>query len=99
MMRTLICCASVAAAALIGVAAQGEAPGGEAEAYYTAAQAVRGQALFQRHCGSCHAAERDPAAAKPSRLPGATNLGGRIIVDKKNNGRRIWTTVYNLYRE
>lgn len=99
MMRTFICSVCVAASALIGVAAQSDAPGGEPEVYYTEAQAVRGQALFQKHCGSCHAAERDPAAAKPPRLPGASNLGGRIIVDKKNNGRRIWTTVYNLYRE
>jgi mono/diheme cytochrome c family protein len=82
---------------VFSVAAQGTP--GEAEAYYTEAQAVRGEALFQKHCASCHAAERDAAQAKPPRLPGATNLGGRMIVDKKNNGRRIWTTVYNLYRE
>jgi mono/diheme cytochrome c family protein len=99
MMRTFICRLCVAAAAFSAVAAQNELRGGEPEAYYTEAQAARGQALFQQHCGSCHAAERDPAAAKPPRLSGASNLGGRIIVDKKNNGRRIWTTVYYLYRE
>jgi len=41
----------------------------------------------------------NPALAPPPRLPGATNLGGHILVDKKNNGRRIWTTLYFLYRE
>jgi mono/diheme cytochrome c family protein len=89
----------VGAVALVTAAAQGEAPGGEPEAYYTTTQAVRGQALFEKHCGSCHSAESDSSKAKPPRLPGATNLGGRTIVDKKDNGRRIWTSVYNLYRE
>jgi mono/diheme cytochrome c family protein len=88
-----------AAATLLQAAAQGDGPSGEPEAYYTEAQAIRGHALFQKHCGNCHTAERDPANVKPPEQPGASNLGGRIIIDKKNNGRRIWTTVYNLYRE
>ena len=94
----MVCCLCVAAW-FVHAAAQGETSNGEPEAYYTDAQAIRGQALYQKHCGNCHAAERDPAQAKPPRLPGATNLGGRMIVDKRNNGRRIWTTVYNLYLE
>ncbi|HEV3060389.1 MAG TPA: family 16 glycoside hydrolase [Vicinamibacterales bacterium] len=99
--RAFTCATLVAIGAFVAHAAvQGDrTSAGEPEAYYTDTQAARGQALFEKHCGSCHSAERDPARAKAPRLPGATNLGGSIIADKKNNGRRIWTTVYFLYRE
>jgi hypothetical protein len=78
----------------------------EAEAYYTEAQAVRGQGLFEKHCGSCHFAEPDPAiAARETRgyvianKKSPSNLGGKYIVSKKDVGRRIFTTVYYLFRE
>ena len=83
-----------------------ESAGSGPAAYYTEAQAARGQALFEQHCGNCHFVEPDPAKAKLEtrgfviakvKLP--SNLGGTYIIGKKNNGRRIFTTVYYLFRE
>ena len=79
---------------------------GMPEAYYTEVQARRGEMLFETHCGSCHFAEPDPAKAELetagfliAKQKLSSNLGGSYIVDKKNNGRRIFTTVYYLFRE
>ena len=79
---------------------------GVPEAYYTEAQATRGEKLFGDHCGSCHFAEPDPAKAALetagfviAREKLSSNLGGGYIVNKTNNGRRIFTTVYYLFRE
>src|SRR5262249_16990006 len=78
----------------------------EPEAYYTEAQAARGQALFDKHCGSCHAAETDLEKAKKekrgfklARITIPSNLGGSYIVKSQDNGRRVFTTVYYLFRE
>ena len=80
--------------------------GGEPEAYYTEAQATRGRSLWDKHCAACHAAEpdaekfkADPAGFLIAKVNTPSNLGGRYIADKKNNGRRIFTSVYFLYRE
>lgn len=80
--------------------------GGEPEAYYTDAQATRGKVQFERHCAACHAAEPDLDKAKAdgagfliAKVRTPSNLGGRYIADKRNNGRRIFTSVYFLYRE
>lgn len=84
-----------------------EAAAGEPATYYTEAQAARGGTLFDQHCGSCHFAEPDPerarletrgfVIAKDQVIP--SNLGGTYIVDKENNGRRIYPTAYYLFRE
>ncbi len=76
-------------------------------AYHTEAQAARGQALFDEHCASCHSAEPDPERAEREArgfviardIVVPSNLGGTYIVDKQNNGRRIYPTVYYLFRE
>ncbi len=80
--------------------------GGEPEAYYTEAQAARGKRHWDRQCAACHAAEPDLEKAKAegagfliAKVRTPSNLGGRYIADKKNNGRRIFTSVYFLYRE
>jgi mono/diheme cytochrome c family protein len=84
---------------------------GMSEAYYTEAQAARGQALFKKHCGACHFAEPDPEKAKletagypiaKQKVP--SNLGGSYIVREQvpkggTGGRRMYTTVYYLYQE
>lgn len=95
-----------AGASAVGAAPAATAPGGDPEAYYTEAQAERGEALFEKHCGECHFAEPDPEKARLdtrgfliARQRLTSNLGGRYIADKKNNGRRIFTSVYFLYRE
>ena len=79
---------------------------GEPEAYYSEAQAARGKRLWDKHCAACHAAEpdaekfkADPAGFLIAKVKTPSNLGGRYIADKKNNGRRIFTSVYFLYRE
>lgn len=89
-----------------GHAAAQDAKGGEPEAYYTSAQAARGEVLFEKHCGSCHFAEPDPAKAKLetrgfviARQTLVSNLGGTYIANKRSNGRRIFPTVYYLFRE
>jgi mono/diheme cytochrome c family protein len=106
MTSALIAATTVVALAVIRVGAQTEPPAGEPEAYYTEAQAERGTALFEKHCGACHFAELDPAKAKletrgfviaEQKL--ISNLGGDYIVAKKDNGRRIFTNVYYVYRE
>ena len=76
-------------------------------AYFTEAQAARGRDLFDQHCGSCHFAEPDPAKARLERrgfviakeIVVPSNLGGTYVVDKTNNDRRIYPTVYYLFRE
>ena len=76
-------------------------------AYHTEAQAARGRVLFDAHCASCHSAEPDPAQAEldprgfviAKDIVVPSNLGGTYIVDKQNNGRRIYPTLYYLFRE
>ena len=55
---------------------------------------------------ACHAAEPDLEKAKAegagfliAKVKTPSNLGGHYIADNKNNGRRIFTSVYFLYRE
>lgn len=104
--RGLVAAAVMAAGASAWIVMAAEPAGTEPEAYYTEAQAARGKRLFDKHCGSCHFAEPDLEKAKlettgftiaRQKLP--SNLGGRYIADKKSNGRRIFTSVYFLYRE
>ncbi len=80
--------------------------GPEPEAYYSEAQAARGKKLFEKHCAACHAAEpdaekfkADPAGFLIAKVKTPSNLGGRYIADKRSSGRRIFTSVYFLYRE
>jgi mono/diheme cytochrome c family protein len=96
----------IAASGAATTALQEATRGGEAAAYYTEAQAGRGQKLFEKHCGACHFAEPDPVKAKQEtrgfliakeRL--LSNLGGSYLLNKRDNGRRVFTTVYYLYRE
>jgi mono/diheme cytochrome c family protein len=92
---------------LIGVPAAAQAQSGQA--YYTEAQAARGQALFKKHCAACHFAEPDPEKAKKetagfmlARVKSPSNLGGTYIAGARaprTTGRRIYTTVYYLFRE
>src|SRR5262245_26493419 len=87
--------------------ARAEGVGGEA--YYTEAQAVRGQALFKKHCSACHFAEPDPEKAKKEtagfmlgKVKSPSNLGGSYIAGgraPRTTGRRIYTTVYYVFRE
>jgi mono/diheme cytochrome c family protein len=97
-------------AALLALVSAGGAAAQEPEAYYTDAQAVRGQALFDKHCGSCHFAEPDPQKAKgnttgfmlakqklPSNL--AAWQGGTYVGNRRDNGRRLFPSVYYLFRE
>ena len=89
--------------------ARASGPAGEPEAYYTEAQAARGEALFEEHCGSCHFAEPDPEKAKLEtrgyllgRVRTVSNLGGTYIVEetsRRPGGRRVYTTVYYLFRQ
>lgn len=109
MLGAILACGVAGALSLnAGAVAQSETAGGggEPEAYYTEAQAERGHTLFEKHCGSCHFAEPDPAKAKletrgfmTGKQKITSNLGGDYIVNKKNNGRRIFTNVYYLFRE
>jgi mono/diheme cytochrome c family protein len=86
-----------------------EGPGVQGEAYYTDAQAARGQALFEKHCAACHFAEPDPEKAKLEKAgfmlgksKVISNLGAPYIATSRiprGDGRRIYTTVYYLFRE
>jgi mono/diheme cytochrome c family protein len=101
----------VAAAAALLLVLQGGEPvrssgAGEPEAYYTEAQAVRGHALFQRHCSNCHFAEPDPEKARTETagytlgsVKTTSNLGGTYIIRKESHGLPIYPSVYFLFRE
>ena len=100
----LTCLAAIASPAALW--SQEAAANGPA-AYHTEAQAARGRVLFDAHCASCHSAEPDPAQAEldprgfviAKDIVVPSNLGGTYIVDKQNNGRRIYPTLYYLFRE
>jgi hypothetical protein len=75
----------ILAGLLIGGPATALAQSGQA--YYTDAQAARGQALFKKHCSACHFAEPDPEKAKHetagymlAKVKVPSNLGGSYIV-------------------
>src|SRR5262245_53941664 len=100
---------AVLPAALALSAALVRAEGAGGEAYYTEAQAARGQVLFKKHCSACHFAEPDPEQAKKEtagfmlgKVKSPSNLGGTYIANgraPRGTGRRIYTTIYFLFRE
>jgi mono/diheme cytochrome c family protein len=102
---------AVAALVVVGLPRIAEAQGAGLQAYYTDAQATRGAALFKKHCAACHFAEPDPDRAKRetagypiAKIKVPSNLGGTYIIREQvpkggTGGRRMYTTVYYLFRE
>ena len=81
------------------------------QAYYTEDQARRGQTRFQTHCSDCHSATARPdaAASQGQDAPPAPGfrigsrvipsyLGGQYIRQAQAGGRRLYPTVYYLFR-
>ena len=84
---------------------------GASQAYYTETQARRGQTLFQTRCSACHSAEARPAdPGRPGQgvppAPGfrigsrtiPSYLGGQYLLEAQARGRRLYPTVYYVFR-
>jgi hypothetical protein len=63
--------------------------------YFTAAQAIRGEALYNRHCGYCHNAD-------PKNRPTITGVGGQPLapryIRKETDGNPRYPSAYYLFK-
>jgi S-disulfanyl-L-cysteine oxidoreductase SoxD len=63
--------------------------------YFTAEQAVRGEALYNRHCGYCHNAD-------PKNKPVITGVGGQRLapsyIQKQTDGNPRYPSAYYLFK-
>ena len=77
-----------------------------ADAYYTADQAVRGKAQFNRNCAQCHTTAPGPISASDiaagrgfamGTARAVINLGGTFLRSKKYDGRVMYPNVYYVF--